>query len=122
MSKANISILLVLLSVVIVGGVYLYVYKPNMEDKDAIQAEINTLQTKYDDLNAKAQKKEQYLADTAMYRAEFEDEVAYFPATLDQELSVMFIKGINKDEGVKQFDVNNVGLGDPGWFHCLNVV
>lgn len=119
MSKANISILLVLLSVVIVGGVYLYVYKPNMDDKDAIQAEINTLQTKYDDLNAKAQKKEQYLADTAMYRAEFEDEVAYFPATLDQELSVMFIKGINKDEGVKQFDVNNVGLGRPELFYVL---
>lgn len=57
MSKANISILLVLLSVVIVGGVYLYVYKPNMESKDAVQAEINTLQARYDDLNAKAQKK-----------------------------------------------------------------
>lgn len=119
MSKANISILLVLLSVVIVGGVYLYVYKPNMEDKDTIQAEINTLQARYDDLNAKAQKKEQYIADTAMYKAEFEDEVAYFPATLDQEISVMFIKGINKDEGVKQFDVNNVGLGRPNMFYVL---
>ncbi len=119
MSKANISILLVLLSVVIVGGVYLYVYKPNMESKDAVQAEINTLQARYDDLNAKAQKKDQYLADTAMYRADFEDEIAYFPATLDQEISVMFIKGINKDEGVKQFDVNNVGLGRPELFYVL---
>lgn len=119
MSKANISILLVLLSVVIVGGVYLYVYKPNMDDKDIIQAEINTLQAKYDDLNAKAQKKDQYLADTAMYRADFEDEVAYFPATLDQEISVMFLKGINKDEGVKQFTINNVGMGRPELFYVL---
>ncbi len=119
MSKANISILLVLLSVVIVGGVYLYVYKPNMDDKDSIQAEINTLQARYDDLSAKAQKKDQYLADTAMYRADFEDEIAYFPATLDQEISVMFVKGINKDEGVKQFDVNNVGLGRPELFYVL---
>ncbi|MCM1286840.1 MAG: hypothetical protein NC240_00915 [Clostridium sp.] len=119
MSKANISILLVILAVAIVGGVYLYVYKPNMEEKDTIQAEINTLQAKYDDLAAKAQKKDQYLADTAMYRAGFEDEVAYFPATLDQEISVMFIKGINKDEGVKQFDVSNVGLGRPNLFYVL---
>lgn len=119
MSKANISILLVLLSAAIIVGVYLYVYKPNMEDKDALQAEINTLQARYDDLSAKAQKKDQYLADTAMYKAEFEDEVAYFPATLDQEISVMFIKGINKDEGVKQFDVNNVGLGKPSMFYVL---
>ncbi|MCM1170803.1 MAG: hypothetical protein NC393_01625 [Clostridium sp.] len=119
MSKANISILLVILSIAIVGGVYLYVYKPNMEEKDTIQAEVNTLQARYDDLAAKAQKKDQYLADTAMYRAEFEDEVAYFPATLDQEISVMFIKGINKDEGVKQFDVSNVGLGSPRLFYVL---
>ncbi|MCM1084072.1 MAG: hypothetical protein NC428_11395 [Clostridium sp.] len=119
MSKANISILLVILSVAIIGGVYLYVYKPNMEEKDTIQAEVNTLQAKYDDLAAKAQKKEQYLADTAMYQAEFEDEVAYFPATLDQEISVMFIKGINKDEGVKQFDVSSVGLGRPSLFYVL---
>lgn len=119
MSKANISILLVILSVAIVVGVYFYVYKPNMEDKDALQAEINTLQARYDDLSAKAQKKDQYLADTAMYRAEFENEVKYFPATLDQEISVMFIKGINKDEGVKQFDVNNVGLGRPNLFYVL---
>lgn len=119
MSKANISILLVILSVAIVGGVYLYVFKPNMDDKDAIQAEINTLQARYDDLSAKAQKKDQYLADTAMYRADFEDEVAYFPATLDQEISVMFMKGINKDEGVKQFDIKNVGLGRPGLFYVL---
>lgn len=119
MSKANISILLVILSIAIVGGVYLYVYKPNMEEKDTIQAEINTLQAKYDDLAAKAQKKDQYLADTAMYRAEFEDEVAYFPATLDQEISVMFVKGINKDEGVKQFDVSSVSLGRPTMFYVL---
>ena len=119
MSKANISILLVLLSVVIVGGVYMYVYKPNMDDKDTIQAEINTLQARYNELSAKAQKKDQYIADTAMYRAEFEDEVAYFPATLDQEISVMFVKGLTKDEGVKQFDVNNVGLGRPSLFYVL---
>lgn len=119
MSKANISILLVILSIAIVGGTYLYVYKPNMDAKEATQAEINTLQAKYDDLNAKAQKKDQYLADTAMYKAEFEDEVAYFPATLDQEISVMFMKGINKDEGVKQFDINNVGLGRPSLFYVL---
>lgn len=119
MSKANLSILLVILSAAIIGGVYLYVYQPNMQDKDALQAEINTLQARYDDLSAKAKKKDQYLADTAMYKAEFEDEVKYFPATLDQEISVMFIKGINKDEGVKQFDVNNVGLGKPNLFYVL---
>ncbi len=119
MSKANISILLVILSVAIIGGVYFYVYKPNMDDKDAIQAEINTLQARYNDLSAKAQKKDQYIADTAMYKAEFEDEVKYFPATLDQEISVMFMKGINKDEGVKQFDITNVGLGRPNLFYVL---
>ncbi len=119
MSKGNISILLVLLSVLMVGGVYLYVFKPNMDDKDMIDAEITTLQQKYDDLYAKSLNKEKYLKETEQFRADFQEELSYFPATLDQEISVMFVKGINKNETNNVFDVSNVGLGRPEMFYIV---
>lgn len=101
------------------GGVYLYVFKPNMEDKDSIESEITTLQAKYDDLYAKSQNKQQYLDDTAKFKADFDKELEKYPATLDQELTVMFVKGLTKDEGDKQFDVSSTGLGRPEQFYAL---
>ncbi|MCM1273356.1 MAG: hypothetical protein NC225_12185 [Clostridium sp.] len=122
MSKGNTIILLVLLAVVMVGGVYLYVYKPNMEEVDTLQAEVDTLQARYDELYAKSQDKQRYIDETKEFREAFQTQLTVFPATLDQEISVMFVKGINKDEGDRQFDVASVGLGRPEQFYSLGTV
>lgn len=119
MSKGNISILLVLLSIVLLGGSYLYVFKPNMEDVDTLQTEVDNLQTRYNDLYEKSQHKQEYIDNTAKLKEDFAKELAYFPATLDQEVSVMFVKGLNVDEGAKLFDVGSVGLGMPEQFYAL---
>lgn len=47
-------------------------------------------------------------------------QTGIFPCNMDQEISVMFIKGVEKDEGNLQFGVNSVGLGQPETFYSLS--
>ena len=118
MSQNNLKIVLFLLSVLLVGGVYLYVYKPNTDDKKAIESECTTLQTKLNDLRAKEANREQYETEIAAYLAGVDEVISYFPADLNQEVSVMFIKGVEEAHKNK-FQVNTVGLGQPNQFYSL---
>lgn len=120
MSKGNISLLLILLSIIMVGGSYLYVFKPNMEDKKVLEGEVQTLQARYDELCDKEKHRDELIAETEQFNEEFEEIIAKYPATLDQEHTVMFVKGLTKDQGDYQFDVNNVALGKPIDFYALN--
>ena len=120
MSKSNIKILLFLAAVAMLGLTYMYVFKPNLEDVDTIQAEVDTLQARYDDLKSKEAKRDFYVEETERMDGLFAERLAYFPATLDQEVSVMFIKGLTKDEGNLQFDVKSVGLGQPEVFYSMS--
>ncbi len=119
MSQSNIRIILIILAALVLGGVYLYVYKPNMDDKNSLDSEISTLQAKYDDLKAKEVHRDEYIALTKEYNEKFDDAIAIFPATLDQEISVMFMKGVEKDQGNLKFDINSVGLGKEELFYSL---
>lgn len=120
LSKSNIKILLFIAAVAILGLTYMYVFKDNMSTADNIQSEVDTLQTRYDELMAKQQDREMYEEKTKEFNELFDERLAYFPANLDQEVSVMFIKGLTKDEGNLQFDVNSVGLGEPQTFYSLS--
>lgn len=119
LSKSNIKILLFIAAVAILGLTYLYVFKDNMSTADSIQSEVDTLQTRYDELMAKQQDREMYETKTKEFNEKFNERLAYFPSNLDQEVSVMFVKGLTKDEGNLQFDVNSVGLGQPQTFYSL---
>lgn len=118
MTQSNLKLILFLLSIVMVGGVYMYVYKPNQEDIASLEREIDTLETRYKDLKAKEANREQYEADIVTYTEGFNDIVAYYPADLRQEVSIMFIKGVEEiHEG--EFAVNSVGLGKPKQFYTI---
>lgn len=120
MSKSNIKIILFLVAVAIVALTYFYVFKTNVDEAESIQSEVDSLQARYDDLKAKEKDRDMYLAETERMNGLFEERLAYFPATLDQEISVMFIKGVEKDQGNLQFSVNSVGLGEPETFYSLS--
>jgi Tfp pilus assembly protein PilO len=118
MTQTNIKVILVLLSVLALGGVYMYIFKGNMDDKKSIEAETETLETRLADLRAKEVNRDEYLAETDEYYAAVEDIIADYPATLDQELTVMFFKGI-AEKYEDQFDVSSIGLGTPSLFYTL---
>lgn len=118
MTQSNLKLILFLLSVVMIGGVYMYVYKPNKDDTAAIESECSTLETRLADLRMKEANREQYEADIVTYNERVEEIVSYFPATLDQEISVMFVKGV-EEVHKGEFLVNSVGLGAPTQFYTL---
>ena len=118
MTQSNLKLILFLLSVIMVGGVYMYVYKPNVEDTEAIESECSTLEARLADLKAKEANRAQYEADIVTYNEKIDEIVSYFPATLDQEISVMFVKGVEEvHDG--EFEVSSVGLGQPTQFYTL---
>lgn len=112
------SLLLGILGVIIAVVGIVYVAKPNIEAKQGIDAEIVQLQERLDRLNALQANREQYIADTERFNAEFEKILASFPADLNQEISVMFVEGI-KDSN--DFDVSSLGLGRPEQFYTLGL-
>ncbi len=118
MSKNNAKILLFLLAVLLVGASYMYVFKPNQEETDALKAEAATLETKLNDLKAKEKDREMYETQIVEFNEGFDDMVADFPATLDQEITVMFIKGC-EDARNGEFEINSTGLGAPEQFYTL---
>ena len=60
LSKSNIKIILFIVAVAILGLTYLYVFKDNMSTADSIQSEVDTLQARYDELNAKQKDRDMY--------------------------------------------------------------
>lgn len=118
MNQNNVKIILFLLAVLLVGGSYLYIFKPNKEEKQALDAEIAALETKLADLQSKEKDRDMYVAQTKEFNEQFDEIVAYFPADLNQEVSVMFIKGAEeaRDGG---FNVSSIGLGRPSEFYTL---
>ncbi|MGN0435556.1 MAG: hypothetical protein ACI4D8_02875 [Wujia sp.] len=118
MTQNNAKILLFLLAVLLFGGVYMYVYKPNIEDKEALQSECDSLQTQLNDLKAKNANREIYEQETVQYMEDVKDILAYYPASYDQELTVMFIKGI-EDAHNGSFEISNTGLSTPSLFYTL---
>ncbi|MGN0152418.1 MAG: hypothetical protein ACI39Q_08090 [Wujia sp.] len=118
MSKSNIKILLALLSILMVVGVYFYVFKPNQQEKESLESEITTLETKLADLKAKEANRDMYLAKTEEYNEKFDELVAYFPADLNQEVSIMFMKGV-EDARNGEFLIDTAGLGQAKQFYTL---
>ena len=74
MSKSNIKILLFLAAVAILGLTYLYVFKTNMDDAEALQSEVNQLQTRYDELKEKEKDRDFYVEETENYLKEIEED------------------------------------------------
>ena len=127
MTKSNIKLLLIVLAVMALGGSYLYVFKPNMEDKDTIKAEADELEAKYNDLQAKKAHEAEYKQQIEDNNAEFDEIVTLFPADLNQETEVMFVKSLDKDQGEFKMDIKSAtfnreqtfySLGDSG-YECL---
>lgn len=119
MTQSNIKVILVILSIAMLGGVYMYVFKTNMDDKASIEAECDTLEAKLADLRAKEVNRDMYVTETENYKKLFDDGLKLYPATLDQEIMVMFAKSTIKDEGDNKFDFSSFTLPEPTSFFTL---
>lgn len=97
MSDSNKKILLVLLGIALIVLSVVFVVRPKKESIDSLNAEIDTLQARYDDLCAKELMKDQLIAETAEFNKNFEEQVSKFANDLDQENAVDFFKRVEED-------------------------
>lgn len=108
MKDSDKKILIVILGIAILALAIMYVYKPAKEDIDSLNAEIAGLQAKYDDLKAKEAQRETLIAETEAFNQLFDEELKNYPADLNQETTVMFMKGIEE-----QYDFVNTSISLP---------
>lgn len=118
MSKNNAKILLFLLAVLMVGATYMYVFKPNQDETAKLESEAETLETKLKDLKAKEADREMYETQIVEFNEGFQEIIAEFPAALNQEVTVMFVKGV-EDVHQGEFQIASTGLGAPQQFYTL---
>ncbi len=108
MSDSNKKILLVLLGIALLVLSIVFVVRPKKESIDSLNAEIATLQARYDDLCAKELQKDQLIAETAEFNKHFDEEITKYAKDLDQENTVMFLKDVEE-----QIDFANLAITMP---------
>lgn len=94
----------------------MYVAKPNYETTQSVNAECVQLQARLDELNQKQAKREQYIADTQKFNEQFDEMLSVFPPDLNQEITVMFLDGIKKNN---DFSLESLQLGEEEQFYTL---
>ena len=115
-SNRDKGILLILLGIAVCVLSVMYMAKPNMEKKKALDTEAVQLQARLTDLQSKMADKEKYETGIEEYTKKFESVLNAFPADLNQEITIMFLEGI-KDSN--DFTIGSLGLGEKTPFYTL---
>ncbi len=116
MKDSDKKLLLGLAAVAIIVVAYLYVISPTKTKIDTLNGEIATLQSKYNDLKAKEAKRDVYEKEIKEFNEEFTKELVDYPADLNQETTVMFLKGV---ESQIEFIHKSIQMGQPSTFYIL---
>ena len=116
MSQTNAKILLTLLGILLIVGAVFLVVRPKKEEIDLLKSEISELQARYDDLCEKEKHKDEFLQETADFNKHFDEELVNYPADLNQESTVMFLKGV---EEANVFENVSISLPRPATYYVL---
>ena len=116
MTTSNAKILLVLLGIGLLVASGFLVAKPKYDSCKVLESEVADLQARYDDLCEKEQHKDELLAETEEFNRQFEEELVNYPADLNQESFVMFLKGIEES---LEFGHVSISLPEPSTFYVL---
>ena len=96
MKESDKKILMVVAAIGILVAAFFLVVKPKREEIKGVQAQISELQAKLDDLTAKEAQKDQFIQETKEFNEQFDEIVAKYPADLNQESTIMFMKGVEE--------------------------
>lgn len=116
MKKSNLQILLVLLGILILVLGYVFAYKKTQDKIDTVEDECVTLRARLAELNEKAKQKDQLLQEIEEYNKAFEKELTKYPADLNQETTVDFMRVV---ETKLEWKNVSIGLPRPTEFYTL---
>lgn len=111
------KILLMFLGVLCLVLSYLFVYRPQMEEAETIEAENIPLQTRLEELLAMAQKKEYYEQQTREMQIQIDDYCKNFPAVVREEDGIVLAQNM---ENTMDMQISNVGLGQPELVYSMD--
>lgn len=115
-TKGQRNLLLFLLGIAIIVVPIRFIAMNNFDEKKKIDSQKNERQTYYNDLKAKDNNRQQYIDDTAFYKASYEEVLSQFPSEIYQDNTIMYLQGI-KDE--YKLDFLTVGMGEETLFYTL---
>lgn len=116
MKKSDVQILLVILGIAILVLGYLFGFKKEKEKLESAEDTNTTLRAQLAELQEKAKMKDQLLAETDEYNKMFDQELTKYPADLNQETAVAFLKGVEEQ---MEFEHMTVAFQQPAEFYIL---
>ncbi len=116
MSASNKNMILVFLGIIVVVAAYFLGVSPMLEEKESIDKEVASLQTRYNELQARKDKEEDYKQGIVTYNEKFDEKLNVFPATLNQEYTIEFVEGLRQ---AYDFDATSLTLSEPAQFYIL---
>ncbi len=116
LSDGTKSLIFIIVGLVAAAASYFLVIKGNIEDTSNITVEVEALNRQYADLVSKQANRQQYIDDTEKFQGEYDDILAKFPATLNQENTIVFVKEIQEKQEVL---IDQVKMGIPEQYYVL---
>lgn len=116
MSASNKNMILVLLGLILLAAAYLLGVSPMLKEKKAIENQNTQLQSRLTELQQKSARQAEYEAGIDTYNKQFDEKLALFPATLDQEYSIEFIEGMRQ---AFDWTATMLSMGEPEQFYIL---
>lgn len=90
LSKRDKGLLLGLVGVLLIAAAYFFVYKPSMEEKAELEAELAKLQSREAELVELDNNMDFYLSEIERLKVEKEEYLACFPADIKEESEIMY--------------------------------
>ena len=115
-TKGQRNLLLFILGIAILVLPIRFLAMSNFDDKKSIESQYNERQTYYNSLLEKDANRQQYIADTEKYKADYEAVLAEFPSELYQDNTIMYLQGV-KDK--YKFNFPSVTMGEETLFYTL---
>lgn len=116
MKKSDVQIILVILGIAILVLGYLFGFKKEKEKLDTAEETNSALRLQLAELQEKAKQKDQLLAEIDEYNKIFEKELTKYPADLNQETAVAFLKAVEEQ---MEYEHTSVAFQRPAEFYIL---
>ena len=113
MTQKDIKLSIILISLIILGVTYQFIYVKNMDKTDLLQSDNKKLNLTLTDEKAKYLKKKDMLADTKTLCSQINTVISSYGDGASEEKNLMFIKSM---EGVADMKVNSAAFTKPEYF------
>lgn len=116
LSEGTKKLIYLVIAVLIGVGAYFLIISPTNEEKEQLETQVATLETRYKDLVEKQKNEEFYLADTIVQNELFESILNEFAPGTTQPHQILFVSGL---QDKYEYKVSSLGLAqDEVYYTC----